>query len=148
MKKVLLTVFVIMIAATIAVSAVACSSGTGIWKLCKIDSENISKIELVNSGGAIKVLEGERLTSFMDEMGKLSVYKDDGAYPDNSYDYCLRIYLKGSDGYIRYYLGKEMVNVDMKSGAKEGLSRRKVFLRSIDPVSRMRREIILCNPRL
>lgn len=120
MKKVLLTVFVIMIAATIAVSAVACSSGTGIWKLCKVDSENISKIELVNSGGAIKVLEGERLTSFMDEMGKLSVYKDDGASPDNSYDYCLRIYLKGSDGYIIYNLGKEMVNVDMKSGAKEG----------------------------
>ena len=100
MKKVLLTVFVIMIAATIAAMF--------IYK------------EKPTPHQWAGIFEGERLTSFMDEMGKLSVYKDDGASPDNSYDYCLRIYLKGSDGYISYNLGKEMVNVDMKSGAKEG----------------------------
>ena len=55
----------------------------------------------------------------MDELGKLSVKKDDEGYPDASYDYCLRIYIEGKDGYLRYYLGQELTKVNIKSGAKE-----------------------------
>ena len=74
---------------------------------------------ILNVGGTIKTLEGERLDKFMDELGKLSVKKDDDGYPDASYDYCLRIYIEGKDGYLRYYLGQELTKVNIKSGAKE-----------------------------
>lgn len=107
---------VVFMTATLA----ACSSGGGLWKICGIDTADVEKIEIVNSGGAIKVLQGDKLAEFMDETAKLSVSKDGDAYPDNRYDYCLRIYLAGRSGYVRYYLGQEMVNEGMKGGAKEG----------------------------
>lgn len=120
MKKRILIFVTVMVILTAALSFTACSSSGGFWKLSKIDTGDITRIELMNSGGTIKVLEGERLTGFMDELGQLPVTKDDNAYPDDSYDYCLRIYLSGSDGYLRYNLGQELSKVDVKSGAKEG----------------------------
>lgn len=119
MKKTILIITVIAISLTVAVGFAACSSGSGFWKASNIDTDVVSKIEIVNVGGTIKTLEGERLDKFMDELGKLSVKKDDEGYPDASYDYCLRIYIEGKDGYLRYYLGQELTKVNIKSGAKE-----------------------------
>lgn len=119
MKKAILIITVIALSLTVAVGFAACSSGSGFWKASNIDIEVVSKIEIVNVGGTIKTLEGERLDKFMDELGKLSVKKDDEGYPDASYDYCLRIYIEGKDGYLRYYLGQELTKVNIKSGAKE-----------------------------
>lgn len=119
MKKAILIVTVIALSLTVAVGFAACSSGSGFWKASNIDIDVVSKIEIVNVGGTIKTLEGERLDKFMDELGKLSVKKDDEGYPDASYDYCLRIYIEGKDGYLRYYLGQELTKVNIKSGAKE-----------------------------
>ena len=119
MKKTILIITVIAISLTVAVGFAACSSGSGFWKASNIDIDVVSKIEIVNVGGTIKTLEGERLDKFMDELGKLSVKKDDEGYPDASYDYCLRIYIEGKDGYLRYYLGQELTKVNIKSGAKE-----------------------------
>lgn len=110
------TIIVVCLATTLA----ACSSSDGLWKICGIDTADVEKIEIVNSGGAIKVLQGGLLAEFMDETAKLAVAKDDDAWPDNRYDYCLRIYLSGKSGYVRYYLGQEMVNEGIKGGAKEG----------------------------
>lgn len=119
MKKTTFAIVTALIIVALALSATACSSSGGFWKLSKIDVDDVTRIELVNSGGAIKVLEGEKLSRFMDDLGKLEVTRDDDAYPDDSYDYCVRIYLSGSDGYLRYYLGQELVKIDVKSGAKE-----------------------------
>lgn len=119
MKKTILIITVIAISLTVAIGFAACSSGSGFWKASNIDIDVVSKIEIVNVGGTIKTLEGERLDKFMDELGKLSVKKDDEGYPDASYDYCLRIYIEGKDGYLRYYLGQELTKVNIKSGAKE-----------------------------
>lgn len=119
MKKAILIITVIALSLTVAVGFAACSSGSGFWKASNIDIDVVSKIEIVNVGGTIKNLEGERLDKFMDELGKLSVKKDDEGYPDASYDYCLRIYIEGKDGYLRYYLGQELTKVNIKSGAKE-----------------------------
>lgn len=119
MKKTILIITVIALSLTVAVGFAACSSGSGFWKASNIDIDVVSKIEIVNVGGTIKTLEGERLDKFMDELGKLSVKKDDEGYPDASYDYCLRIYIEGKDGYLRYYLGQELTKVNIKSGAKE-----------------------------
>ncbi len=119
MKKAILIITVIALSLTVAVGFTACSSGSGFWKASNIDIDVVSKIEIVNVGGTIKTLEGERLDKFMDELGKLSVKKDDEGYPDASYDYCLRIYIEGKDGYLRYYLGQELTKVNIKSGAKE-----------------------------
>ena len=119
MKKAILIITVIALSLTVAVGFAACSSGSGFWKASNIDTDVVSKIEIVNVGGTIKTLEGERLDKFMDELGKLSVKKDDDGYPDASYDYCLRIYIEGKDGYLRYYLGQELTKVNIKSGAKE-----------------------------
>ncbi|HIU82167.1 MAG TPA: hypothetical protein IAB11_06720 [Candidatus Ornithoclostridium faecavium] len=119
MKKAILIITVIALSLTVAVGFAACSSGSGFWKASNIDIDVVSKIEIVNVGGTIKTLEGERLDKFMDELGKLSVKKDDDGYPDASYDYCLRIYIEGKDGYLRYYLGQELTKVNIKSGAKE-----------------------------
>lgn len=119
MKKTILIITVIALSLTVAVGFAACSSGSGFWKASNIDIDVVSKIEIVNVGGTIKTLEGERLDKFMDELGKLSVKKDDDGYPDASYDYCLRIYIEGKDGYLRYYLGQELTKVNIKSGAKE-----------------------------
>lgn len=119
MKKAILIITVIALSLTVAVGFAACSSGSGFWKASNIDIDVVSKIEIVNVGGTIKTLEGERLDKFMDELGKLSVKKDDEGYPDASYDYCLRIYIEGKDGYLRYYLGQELTKVNIKSGAKE-----------------------------
>lgn len=119
MKKAILVITVIALSLTVAVGFAACSSGSGFWKASNIDIDVVSKIEIVNVGGTIKTLEGERLDKFMDELGKLSVKKDDEGYPDASYDYCLRIYIEGKDGYLRYYLGQELTKVNIKSGAKE-----------------------------
>ena len=119
MKKAILIIMVIALSLTVAIGFAACSSGSGFWKASNIDIDVVSKIEIVNVGGTIKTLEGERLDKFMDELGKLSVKKDDEGYPDASYDYCLRIYIEGKDGYLRYYLGQELTKVNIKSGAKE-----------------------------
>lgn len=119
MKKAILIIMVIALSLTVAVGFAACSSGSGFWKASNIDIDVVSKIEIVNVGGTIKTLDGERLDKFMDELGKLSVKKDDEGYPDASYDYCLRIYIEGKDGYLRYYLGQELTKVNIKSGAKE-----------------------------
>lgn len=119
MKKAILIITVIALSLTVAVGFAACSSGSGFWKASNIDIDVVSKIEIVNVGGTIKTLEGERLDKFMDELGKLSVKKDDEGYPDASYDYCLRVYIEGKDGYLRYYLGQELTKVNIKSGAKE-----------------------------
>lgn len=119
MKKAILIITVIALSLTVAVGFAACSSGSGFWKASNIDIDVVSKIEIVNVGGTIKTLEGERLDKFMDELGKLSVKKDDEGYPDASYDYCLRIYIEGKDGYLRYYLGQELTKVNIKSGAKD-----------------------------
>lgn len=119
MKKAILIITVIALSLTVAVGFAACSSGSGFWKASNIDIDVVSKIEIVNVGGTIKTLEDERLDKFMDELGKLSVKKDDEGYPDASYDYCLRIYIEGKDGYLRYYLGQELTKVNIKSGAKE-----------------------------
>ena len=119
MKKTILIITVIALSLTVAVGFAACSSGSGFWKASNIDIDVVSKIEIVNVGGTIKTLEGERLDKFMDELGKLAVKKDDEGYPDASYDYCLRIYIEGKDGYLRYYLGQELTKVNIKSGAKE-----------------------------
>lgn len=119
MKKTILIITVIALSLTVAVGFAACSSGSGFWKASNIDTDVVSKIEIVNVGGTIKTLEGERLDKFMDELGKLSVKKDDDGYPDATYDYCLRIYIEGKDGYLRYYLGQELTKVNIKSGAKE-----------------------------
>ena len=119
MKKTILIITVIALSLTVAVGFAACSSGSGFWKASNIDIDVVSKIEIVNVGGTIKTLDGERLDKFMDELGKLSVKKDDDGYPDASYDYCLRIYIEGKDGYLRYYLGQELTKVNIKSGAKE-----------------------------
>lgn len=119
MKKAILIIMVIALSLTVAVGFAACSSGSGFWKASNIDIDVVSKIEIVNVGGTIKTLDGERLDKFMDELGKLSVKKDDDGYPDASYDYCLRIYIEGKDGYLRYYLGQELTKVNIKSGAKE-----------------------------
>ena len=118
-KKVLISAVAVCLVALL-VSVTACSSGTGFWKVSNIGPDVVEKIELVNVGGTIKTLEGETLQNFMDELGQLSVHKDDSAYPDNSYDYKLRIYISYKDGYISYDLGKELKKVDIKSGAKEG----------------------------
>ena len=119
MKKAILIITVIALSLTVAIGFAACSSGSGFWKASNIDIDVVSKIEIVNVGGTIKTLEGERLDKFMDELGKFSVKKDDEGYPDASYDYCLRIYIEGKDGYLRYYLGQELTKVNIKSGAKE-----------------------------
>lgn len=119
MKKRVLCVVAIVLVACIAAGFTACSSGSGFWKLSNIDTDGVAKIEIINSGGTIKTLEGERLISFMDELGKLPVTKDDNGYPDKSYDYRLRIYLDFKEGYINYYLGQELTVVGMKSGAKQ-----------------------------
>ncbi len=119
MKKTTFIIIAAMLTIVIALSATACSSSSGFWKLSKIDVDDVTRIELVNSGGAIKVLEGERMQNFMDDLGKLAVTRNDDEYPDDSYDYCVRIYLSGTDGYLRYYLGQELVKIDIKSGAKE-----------------------------
>lgn len=119
MKKTILIITVIALSLTVAVGFAACSSGSGFFKESNIDTDVVSKIEIINVGGTIKTLEGERLSTFMDELGKLSVRKDDNGYPDASYDYCLRIYIEGKDGYLRYYLGQELTKVGIKSGAKE-----------------------------
>lgn len=119
MKKKILSFVAIIAIVIAALSLTACSSGSGFWKLSNIDPENVSKIEIVNSGGTIKVLEGEKLANFMDELGQLPVSKNDNGYPSNSYDYCLRIYLEYYDGYARYYLGQELRRVDIKAGIKE-----------------------------
>lgn len=119
MKKAILIIMVTALSLTVAVGFAACSSGSGFWKASNIDIDVVSKIEIVNVGGTIKTLDGERLDKFMDELGKLSVKKDDEGYPDASYDYCLRIYIEGKDGYLRYYLGQELTKVNIKSGAKE-----------------------------
>lgn len=119
MKKFILTVTALALLVILAAGFIACSSGSGFFKASNIDIDVVSKIEIINAGGTIKTLEGERLEKFMDELGGLSVKKDDDGYPDNSYDYCLRIYIDGKDGYLRYYLGQELVKVNIKSGAKE-----------------------------
>lgn len=119
MKKVILIITAIALIVTSALCMTACSSSGGLWKASNIDTDSVSKIELVNAAGTIKVLEGDTLAKFMDELGKLPVEKNDDGYPDASYDYCLRIYLSGKEGYIRYYLGQELAKVDIKSGAKE-----------------------------
>ena len=77
MKKAILIITVIALSLTVAVGFAACSSGSGFWKASNIDIDVVSKIEIVNVGGTIKTLEGERLDKFMDELGKLSVKKDD-----------------------------------------------------------------------
>lgn len=118
-KKTLISAVAVCLVALL-VSVTACSSGTGFWKVSNIGPDVVEKIELVNVGGTIKTLEGETLQNFMDELGQLAVHKDDSAYPDNSYDYKLRIYISYKDGYISYDLGKELKKVDIKSGAKEG----------------------------
>ena len=120
MKKKILIFFVAICSVLLLVGATACSSGSGFWKISNIGPDVVEKIELVNSGGTIKTLEGDTLRNFMDELGQLAVYKDDGAYPDDTYDYRLRIYISYKDGYISYDLGKELRKVDIKSGAKEG----------------------------
>lgn len=119
MKKRILILVAAICIISVALCATACSSGSGFWKISNIDPETVEKIELVNSGGTIKTLEGETLASFMDELGQLSVTKDDNAYPDDSYDYRLRIYIEYKDGYLSYDLGKELKKVNIKSGAKE-----------------------------
>lgn len=119
MKKTISVVIAIALIACAAAGLVACSSGSGFWKLSNIDTDGVAKIEIVNSGGTIKTLEGERLQKFMDELGKLSVVKDDNGYPDKNFDYRLRIYLDYKEGYVNYYLGQELTVVNMKSGAKE-----------------------------
>ena len=119
MKKAVFTIAAAALLIIFAAGIAACSSGSGFFKASNIDTDVVSKIEIINVGGTIKTLEGERLEKFMDELGGLSVKKDDDGYPDNSYDYCLRIYIDGKDGYLRYYLGQELVKVDIKSGAKE-----------------------------
>ena len=120
MKKKIFVITAAVLAACILFGFAACSSGSGFWKASGIDTDLVEKVEIVNRGGAIKVVEGERLDSFMDELGKLSVSKDKNAYPDNDYDYYLKIYIKYVDGYVRYYLGQELTKVNMKSGIKEG----------------------------
>lgn len=119
MKKTILLVIAIALISCAAAGLVACSSGSGFWKLSNIDTDGVAKIEIVNSGGTIKTLEGERLQTFMDELGKLPVVKDDNGYPDKNFDYRLRIYLDYKEGYVNYYLGQELTVVNMKSGAKE-----------------------------
>lgn len=120
MKKIFLTVTLTVVLLAAALCMTACSSGSGVWKLSNIDPENVSSIEIVNSSGTIKVLEGERLADFMDELGKLPVYKKDDSYPSNVYDYCLRIHIEYYDGYARYYLGQELTRVNIKAGIKDG----------------------------
>lgn len=120
MKRKFVIIAVALAIVCLTASLAACSSGGGLWKICGIDTADVEKIEIVNSGGAIKVLQGNKLAEFMDETAKIAVSKDSDAFPDNRYDYCLRIYLEGKSGYVRYYLGQEMVNEGIKGGAKEG----------------------------
>lgn len=120
MKKKILVFVAAICLATLLVGATACSSGSGFWKISNIGPDVVEKIEIVNSGGTVKTLQGETLQNFMDELGQLAVHKDDGAYPDATYDYRLRIYIMYKDGYLSYDLGKELRKVDIKSGAKEG----------------------------
>lgn len=120
MKKTVFIITAVVLATALLLGATACSSGSGFWKLSNVSVDNVEKIELVNSGGTIKVLEGERLATFMDDFGQLAVSRNKDGYPDNSYDYCIRIYLQYKEGYVRYYLGQELTVIDMKSGAKEG----------------------------
>lgn len=119
MKKRILIIITVAVILVAALSLTACSSGGGLWKLSNIDTSDVTRIELMNSGGTIKVLEGERLTKFMDELGQLPATKNDDAYPEDSYDYRLRIYISGSEGYLEYELGQELTKVNIKSGAKE-----------------------------
>lgn len=119
MKRTVLTAVAVVALICIAFSMVACSGEGDLWGISGIKTKDVVKIEIVNSGGAIKTLEGDRLTSFMNDIAALKARKDDNGYPDKNYDYKLRIYFEGKEGYAEYLFGQEMKKVNTKYGVKE-----------------------------
>lgn len=119
MKKKLIILCIVIITLTSIFAMTGCASEGDFFGIAGIKTKDVSKIEIVNAGGTVKVIEGDVLNKFMADLSTFNAKKDDNGYPDNSYDYKLRIYLDGEDGYIQYLFGQELTKVNIKCSAKE-----------------------------
>lgn len=113
----------LVVAMTVAISLTVltgCASDQGAWARMGIDTEDISAITLVSGSGVLKPLSGDALSQFVAEFDKLEVEVTEDGYPDNDFEYAVRIYLDGEDGFCEYRLGGQLVFKDGFDKAKRG----------------------------
>ena len=120
-KKFSVIVIAVLIAATAALTLAGCASAQGAWAQIGIDADKITSVTLVRSGGVasvLKPLEGEEMADFIAEFDAIEVEASDEGFPDNDYEYAIRVTVEGREGYCEYRIGAQVVAADGFTGVK------------------------------
>lgn len=116
-KRTVAVVALVVLTAAAIFAFSACSSGEGAWAEMGVDKDSIAGITLVSGSGTLKRLEGDRLTAFIADFDALTLRKSSEGFPDNGYDYAVRVTSEGEDGYLEYRLGQQLILHDGFGGA-------------------------------
>ena len=90
-KRTVAVVALVVLTAAAIFAFSACSSGEGAWAEMGVDKDSITGITLVSGSGTLKRLEGDRLTAFIADFDALTLRKSSEGFPDNGYDYAVRV---------------------------------------------------------
>ncbi len=104
--------------AMLALSLCGCADMQGAWAQMGIDAEKITSVTLVSGAGVLKPLSGQAMADFIAKVDALDVEATDNGYPNNDFEYAVRVTVDGKDGYCEYRIGAQVVAKDGFSGVK------------------------------
>ena len=80
-----------------------------------------TSVTLVRSSGVasvLKPLEGQEMTDFIAAFDAIKVDVSDEGFPDNDFEYAIRVTVDGKEGYCEYRIGAQVIAGDGFTGIK------------------------------
>lgn len=119
-KKYIVAIIAVLVVAT-AIALTGCASMQGAWAQIGINADKITSVTLVRSSGVasvLKPLEGQEMTDFIAAFDAIEVDVSDDGFPDNDFEYAIRVTVDGKEGYCEYRIGAQVIAGDGFTGIK------------------------------
>lgn len=119
-KKYIVAIIAVLVVAT-AIALTGCASMQGAWAQIGINADKITSVTLVRSSGVasvLKPLEGQEMTDFIAAFDAIEVDVSDEGFPDNDFEYAIRVTVDGKEGYCEYRIGAQVIAADGFTGIK------------------------------
>ena len=120
-KKYIVVAIIAVLVVAAAVALTGCASMQGAWAQIGINADKITSVTLVRSSGVasvLKPLEGQEMTDFIAAFDAIEVDVSDEGFPDNDFEYAIRVTVDGKEGYCEYRIGAQVIAADGFAGVK------------------------------
>ena len=120
-KKYIVVAAIAVLVIAAAVALTGCASMQGAWAQIGINADKITSVTLVRSSGVasvLKPLEGQEMSDFIAAFDAIEVDASDDGFPDNDFEYAIRVTVDGKEGYCEYRIGAQVIAADGFTGIK------------------------------